>query len=541
MVTDANFVVKKGLNVQDGDISIKGSNKELRFYEGSNYVGFEAPALSADKIWVLPSADGSTGQLLKTDGSGNLGWVTAGGASSLNDLSDVVISNTSNLGIGTDVFGSINTNNSTAVGYKAGEDLTTGSNNVLLGSNAGASLTIGQDNIAIGRNTMYQDTSSIHSIAIGSQTAEFTTGDRNISIGSYAGRYISGNYNINLGVNANDTGSNTGSGNVVIGHNTDLADDTTDRNLIIAGYDGTNTTTWITGNSSGVVNIPGSLTVAGSAVGGAPTTAQVVSALNADLGGNVTIGTQADDTATFTGAVVVGDGTQPISAGQLTVVQTDNDETGHTLLLMDNEDDATRGPVMTMYRNTASPAAGDRLGSIRFNGEDGAGFARDYAKIEGKSVAVGAGSHTGQLIFSTTIGANITDVISIDGTTGGAYGGLLYNQTGIKTLSNSVSATSTANDGYITLLEVPHATFKAVKASIHITDSSSNEVQTMDLICHYDGSAANYANYGIIYDGDAPIGDAEVDINSSNIRIRFQNTQGSTVNLAGSIHAVCHP
>ena len=37
------------------------------------------------------------------------------------------------------------------------------------------------------------------------------------------------------------------------------------------------------------------------------------------------------------------------------------------------------------------------------------------------------------------------------------------------------------------------------------------------------------------------IGDVEVDIDSSNIRIRFQNTQGSTVNLAGSIHAVCHP
>ena len=269
--------------------------------------------------------------------------------------------------------------------------------------------------------------------------------------------------------------------------------------------------------------------------------ANVFSALNSDWGGDKTFGTQADDTATFTGAVVVGDGTQPISAGQLTVVQTDDDENAHTLLLMDNEDDATRGPIMTMYRNTASPAAGDRLGSIRFNGEDGGGSARDYAKIEGTSVAVGAGSHTGSLVFSTTIGASITDIITMDGTTGGAYGGLVYNQTGIKTLTNSVSATSTANDGYITLLEVPHATFKAVKASIHITDSSSNEVQTMDLMCHYDGSAANYTTYGIIYDGAAPIGDVEVDINSNNIRIRFQNTQGSTVNLAGSIHAVCHP
>ena len=55
--------------------------KELRFEEGSgngnNYVGFEAPAtLGGDQIWVLPTADGSAGQLLKTDGSGNLGWAT---------------------------------------------------------------------------------------------------------------------------------------------------------------------------------------------------------------------------------------------------------------------------------------------------------------------------------------------------------------------------------------------------------------------------------------------------------------------------------
>ena len=53
--------------------------KELRFYEGANYVGFKAPDLAADKIWVLPIEDGSTNQVLKTDGSGNLGWTAAGG------------------------------------------------------------------------------------------------------------------------------------------------------------------------------------------------------------------------------------------------------------------------------------------------------------------------------------------------------------------------------------------------------------------------------------------------------------------------------
>ncbi len=61
-----------------GNLHLDGSNQELRFYEGSNYVGFEAPALSADQIWVLPDADGTAGYALKTDGSGNLSWGLAG-------------------------------------------------------------------------------------------------------------------------------------------------------------------------------------------------------------------------------------------------------------------------------------------------------------------------------------------------------------------------------------------------------------------------------------------------------------------------------
>jgi len=60
----------------NGNISVGGSNNELRFYEGVNYVGFEAPALTGDQIWVLPAADGSADDIIKTDGSGNLSFVT---------------------------------------------------------------------------------------------------------------------------------------------------------------------------------------------------------------------------------------------------------------------------------------------------------------------------------------------------------------------------------------------------------------------------------------------------------------------------------
>jgi hypothetical protein len=64
-----------------------GSTGEIRFDElaanGTNYIGFKPPdTLATNVIWTLPSADGSSGQVLKTDGAGNLAWVAAGGVPS---------------------------------------------------------------------------------------------------------------------------------------------------------------------------------------------------------------------------------------------------------------------------------------------------------------------------------------------------------------------------------------------------------------------------------------------------------------------------
>ena len=87
-----------------GNLSLDGSNKELRFYEGANYVGFEAPALSANKIWVLPAADGSANQALTTDGSGNFQWTSAGSIAGAG--SNLSLSNGTNNRIVTAVNGS---------------------------------------------------------------------------------------------------------------------------------------------------------------------------------------------------------------------------------------------------------------------------------------------------------------------------------------------------------------------------------------------------------------------------------------------------
>jgi hypothetical protein len=42
-------------------------------------VGFEAPALTGDQIFVLPSADGTANQVLQTNGSGTLSFASVGG------------------------------------------------------------------------------------------------------------------------------------------------------------------------------------------------------------------------------------------------------------------------------------------------------------------------------------------------------------------------------------------------------------------------------------------------------------------------------
>jgi hypothetical protein len=55
---------------------------DLRFADSdsSNWVAFQAPATVATNVtWTLPNADGTANQVLKTDGSGALGWGTYAG------------------------------------------------------------------------------------------------------------------------------------------------------------------------------------------------------------------------------------------------------------------------------------------------------------------------------------------------------------------------------------------------------------------------------------------------------------------------------
>jgi hypothetical protein len=65
------------------------ATKELRLADtdSSHYVGFKSPGtVAANKVWVLPAADGTAGQALSTDGSGNLSWATSGGGAAFSEF-----------------------------------------------------------------------------------------------------------------------------------------------------------------------------------------------------------------------------------------------------------------------------------------------------------------------------------------------------------------------------------------------------------------------------------------------------------------------
>jgi len=77
----ANAALPKSGGTLTGDLTLNAQS-DLRFADAdsSNWVAFQAPATVATNItWTLPNADGAFGQVLRTNGSGILSWVTGGG------------------------------------------------------------------------------------------------------------------------------------------------------------------------------------------------------------------------------------------------------------------------------------------------------------------------------------------------------------------------------------------------------------------------------------------------------------------------------
>jgi hypothetical protein len=190
-----------------GDVIINGGERDLTPYTGDVKI----------QGLTYPSSDGTNGQVLTTDGSGNLSFTTiAGGASSLNELSDVYYDSDLNLGIGSTSYSFTASSGlrNIAIGQNAGDSITTGDDNIVLGPDAGTSLSSGSYNVAIGKNALDSKGYLVGGVAIGAFASKYLPASNTTAVGYTANR---NGYEDNLGVYL---GSGAGYGSVSYsGHN----------------------------------------------------------------------------------------------------------------------------------------------------------------------------------------------------------------------------------------------------------------------------------------------------------------------------------
>jgi len=148
----------------------------------------------------------------------------------------------------------------TGVGIAALDALTSGTLNVGVGYNAGSTINTGSQNVFIGARSGELSTNPLGCVAIGANAlGDADAGNNNIAIGESAGKSITGVRNLVIGENAGDN-ITSGSGNVIIGSATNPDSATGNRQFIIAGHDGSNTTTWLKGTSGGAITFNGAFT-----------------------------------------------------------------------------------------------------------------------------------------------------------------------------------------------------------------------------------------------------------------------------------------
>jgi len=187
----------------------------------------------------------SNGDILtfnSTAGKLELQAPAAGGATSLNGLSDCLV-DTLSLYVGEVPSGlSGNPQGNLIVGVDAGNALTSGANNTLLGNNAGKALTTAASNVIIGKNAGLAKTSGSNATIIGTSAGRDTaSGSYVVLVGSEAGISNTGNNAIAIGFEAGRV--NTASNTISIGYHAGYSNTSGSNNTNVGYKAGYSTTT----------------------------------------------------------------------------------------------------------------------------------------------------------------------------------------------------------------------------------------------------------------------------------------------------------
>lgn len=278
----------------------------------SGYVGLKGAATAGSTTYTLPAADGTSGQVLSTNGTGTLAWATAGGGGTPGGSNTQIQFNDSGSFGGDADFTWDKTNNilnihgirisrgSGGVQYNLAIDedgnafnSATGGYNIAIGNQLVLdSLTSGTFNTGIGTQVLSSITTGADNTAIGQQAAKDygTNSSQNTVIGRLAGSaQTSGNNNIIIGYNASGS-SLTVSNEITLG-------------------DGNISAFRIPGIALTITEVPGSFSAAGYINNGTTTVSSLPSASTAGAGARAFV---TDATATTFASTVAGGGSNSV-------------------------------------------------------------------------------------------------------------------------------------------------------------------------------------------------------------------------------------
>ena len=212
--------------------------------------------LSIGGNYTFPTTDGTNGQVLQTDGSGNVSWAAVSGGGGASDAIEDADGDTKiqveesanedvirfdvagfeimkldgvrlhmNDGLNSVYIGTVTSNNLTTgfanigVGHNTLSGTSTGNGNTAVGFSAMSNNTTGRENVAIGRTAMPNNTTANYNVAVGTSAMhQSQTGGSNTAVGwraAYTGNGASNNTSIgNSALYDNVIGSN----NVSVGN-----------------------------------------------------------------------------------------------------------------------------------------------------------------------------------------------------------------------------------------------------------------------------------------------------------------------------------